>query len=356
MGQSIKKKPVYALGSLLENYLKTYGRAVTVPVTYERLSSFHVAAPLYDEHGEDTYWQSVAYTPEEQSHLYRDLCEIYSILKTGRSSKWMSHLYVDRIDYCTFGNSKPFRIRVVNSHNDNQDYYYVKKADASRVYGLEIEHLLSPYRIHYLTHGNTLIEEHIVGVPGDVFIRDWLDGPHVNGVRLAKELVKFNERCFIQLLGDMRSYNFVVNVTPDIEESQIRIRAMDFDQQSYQGRKNFYLPQFFRENASLLKHCMDMIDVTTVYQYRVEELAMMQRRIELVDERLEDLLIAMRSADLAPKEHVLTLRDSLAEHYEEAAFLRANSMGDLVTESISMIQEQLRSVEDENLLIPYGDL
>ena len=83
---------------------------------------------------------------------------------------------------------------------------------------------------------------------------------------------------------------------------------------------------------------------------------MMQRRIELVDERLEDLLIAMRSADLAPKEHVLTLRDSLAEHYEEAAFLRANSMGDLVTESISMIQEQLRSVEDENLLIPYGDL
>ena len=60
--------------------------------------------------------------------------------------------------------------------------------------------------------------------------------------------VKFNERCFARLLGDMRSYNFVIDITPDIEDYQYRLRAIDFDQQSYEGRKNLYLPQFYKEN------------------------------------------------------------------------------------------------------------
>ena len=51
----------------------------------------------------------------------------------------------------------------------------------------------------------------------------------------------------------MRSYNFVVDITPDIEDFQYRIRAIDFDQQSYEGRKNLYLPQFFKENIPLVE-------------------------------------------------------------------------------------------------------
>jgi hypothetical protein len=57
-----------------------------------------------------------------------------------------------------FGNSKPFRVRIINRLNDNYDHFYVKIADASRVYGLELEHILSPNRINYLTDDNTLIE------------------------------------------------------------------------------------------------------------------------------------------------------------------------------------------------------
>lgn len=349
-----RRKATYRIGQELGGYLVKYGRSLDLPVSYERLCGFHVAAPLLDKEGKDTLWQSVAFTPDEQIPLYRDLCEIYSILKTGRLSKWMAHLYVDRIDYCTFGNSRPFRIRVVNSHNDNHDYYYVKLADASRVYGLELEHLLSPYRIHYLRHGGTLVEEHIIGVPGDVFIREWLGGPHVNGVRLAKELVKFNERCLIQLLGDMRSYNFVVDVTPDIEESQIRIRAMDFDQQSYNGRKNFYLPQFFRENLILVQHCMAMIDTTTAHQYRLEELAMIQRRIDLVEERMQDLLHVMRGDPIAPVEHQRVLRAGLADHYKDKRFLVCESMGDLVGASIARIREQLADVDELPLSDQFG--
>ena len=74
-----------------------------------------------------------------------------------------------------------------------------------------------------------------------------------------------------RLLGDMRSYNFVVAVTPDIEGSQFRLRAIDFDQQSYEGRKNFYLPQYFRENNPIIFLGIEHMEPETVKQYQLEE-------------------------------------------------------------------------------------
>ena len=72
-------------------------------------------------------------TPGEMSMLNEALEQVYALLKVDGDFSVMRHLYVDRIDFCTFGNSTPFRIRIVNAYNDNQDYFYVKKADASRV-------------------------------------------------------------------------------------------------------------------------------------------------------------------------------------------------------------------------------
>ena len=37
---------------------------------------------------------------------------------------------------------------------------------------------------------------------------------------------------------------------------------MDFDQQSYSGRRTFYLPQFFRENLTLVQFCTSLLDLT----------------------------------------------------------------------------------------------
>lgn len=65
------------------------------------------------------------------------------------------------------------------------------------------------------------MEEHIAGVPGDVFIRDYLGRDDLNRVRIAKEFVKFSERCFIRLLGDMRSYNYVMDVTRTLRKFSI---------------------------------------------------------------------------------------------------------------------------------------
>ena len=77
-------------------------------------------------------------------------CKNVCHIKNGRRSVFSKHLDVARVDFCSFANSSPFRIRIVNKFNDNYDHYYIKQADASRIYGLELEHLLSPNRIIFL--------------------------------------------------------------------------------------------------------------------------------------------------------------------------------------------------------------
>ena len=134
--------------------------------------------------------------------------------------------------------------------------------------------------------------------------------PVFNHIRLAKEFVKFNERCFVRLLGDMRSYNFVVAVTPDIEGSQFRLRAIDFDQQSYEGRKNFYLPQYFRENNPIIFLGIEHMEPETVKQYQLEERSLIAARARVEWGRLNELLAIMRTDRLSDPDKVANLRPS----------------------------------------------
>ena len=75
----------------------------------------------------------------------------------------------------------------------------------------------------------------------------------------------------VALLGSLatwRAYNYVVEMTPDFEHNQYRVRAIDFDQQSYEGRKSFYLPQFFKNNLPVVNLCSRLINLETSHQYQ----------------------------------------------------------------------------------------
>ncbi|WP_439880062.1 hypothetical protein ACSX1A_12935 [Pontibacter sp. MBLB2868] len=314
----------------LRKYLHHYDRETELPVHYEDLLHYSDTFPYYDKQGHDTLWESVMYEQHAQQELNRGLTMIYALLKTDGDMSVMEHLYVSRIDYCTFGNSNPFRVQIMNQLNDNYDYFYVKKADASRIYGLELEHILSPSRINYLVEGDSLIEEHIAGIPGDVFIKDYVNRKIANKVRIAKEFVKFNERCFVRLLGDMRSYNYVVDVTPDFEDEQYRVRPIDFDQQSYEGKKTMYLPQFFKDNNVIVGLVMDLLKPDVVKQYQNEERTLMFRRLKSARYRLKDLIDAMRSDTISTPEKVEQLKQELAQHHQSKEFLKCKCMGDLV--------------------------
>lgn len=335
MSFELKKKRYYPVAPPLRDYLGSYQRAAEIPVRYAEMHNYAELYPLYDRDGNDTLWKTVVYDPATRAELSEKLARTYALLKTNED-KADEHLVLKRVDFCEFGNSRPFRVRIVNQYNDNYDHFYVKIADASRIYGLELEHILSPNRINYLLDDQTLIEEHIAGVPGDQFISDHCLRPETNLVRVAKEFVKFNERSFVRLLGDMRSYNYVVDITPDFEDAQYRVRAIDFDQQSYEGRKAMYLPQFFPENAPVVALCTERINYETMRQYQDEERTLIKRRVELARSRLADLWAVMGPDEIAPAEHVLSLREELNDYHETDAFSRCETMGELVRTNLSV--------------------
>jgi hypothetical protein len=129
-----------------------------------------------------------------------------------------------------------------------------------------------------------------------------------------------------------------VVITPDFEGAQIRVRAMDFDQQSYEGRLNLYRPQFFKDNTPLALFCAKHLRIETARQYQREEQVLILQRAAIIEERLAHLLGAMAADPISPPEHVRQLRESLAEHYKRSEYLSCESMGALVRENLESIR------------------
>ena len=333
-----KRKKSYPVSSEFKNYLLKYGRYLeTVPKIYSDLHRFNEAIQYESPDGSETNWQTVMYKPNEMAELRSRLTSIYVNLKMGGDAQKTKHLDVERIDFGVFGNSRPFRIRIINRYNDNFDHYYVKVADASRVYGLELEHILSPTRINYLVNGGTLIEEHIAGLPGNVFLKDLQKREDLHAVRVAKEFVKFNERCFVRLLGDMRSVNYVVDMTPDFEEVQYRVRPIDFDQQSYEGNRKIYLAQFFADNFPIVDMVMNLLNQETIEQYQKEERTLISRRYRSAERRVGELLDLMSKEQLSTPEKTNQLNQDLTEHYQTNIFKNADTMGKIVRTHIEYL-------------------
>ncbi len=332
-----RRKVFYPIAEPLRGYLDNYGRTSTIPLVYDDLLRFCESIPYENPAGEETLWLEVMYPPEVMEQLRPQLTKIYATLKIGGDLSLTEHLTVKRIDFGVFGNSRPFRICITNSFNDNSDYYYVKHADSSRLYGLELEHILSPNRINYLVNGNTLIEEHIAGVPGDTFIRDYLPREDLNRVRVAKEFVKFGERCFLRLLGDMRTVNYVLDITPDFEEVQYRVRPIDFDQQSYEGNLGVYRTHLFPDNKPAENLVREFLNDQTILQYRSEERSQMARRAEVEHRRLNAVLEIMKGDTIAPEEHVERLRGSMRERYGSPTFNQCRTMGDVTAVHLQQV-------------------
>jgi len=340
MAMISRRKRKYPVSQPLRQYLYHYDRLREIPLVYDDLLRFATSMPYEDPSGHETLWLTVGYHRADMAELRPRLTQIYAALKTGGETEHHRHLTVDRVDFGEFGNSRPFRIRITNSYNDNSDYFYVKLADASRIYGLELEHILSPNRINYLVNGNTLVEEHIAGVPGDVFLSDYVTKPELNQVRIAKEFTKFNERCFIRLLGDMRSVNYVVDITPDFEEVQYRVRPIDFDQQSYESRVKTYLAYRFDSNRAVTRLALETLNRETIEQYIAEEHAQMTRRAKVESARLRGLLgIMSREPELAPRDHVKRLAVELARYHRTNIFRGCTSMGELTAAHVSHMLE-----------------
>jgi len=346
-----KKKPAYPVNERLDRYLDHYNRKIEIPIFYDDLLRFAGSVVVYDSNDEDTLWIRVYYSEFDRQEIDLSLKKVYSILHSDGSDNIIQYLNVDAVDYCTFGNSKPFRIKVRNILNDNFTYFYVKKTDASRIYGLELEHMLSPYNLNFLVYKDTLIEEHIAGIPGDVFIKEFLPKcTESEKAQLAKEFVKFNERCMIRLLGDMRSYNYVIVPTHDFDHVVYKIRAIDFDQQCFEGKLKVYRPQFFKENFLMVELVRGKLQSHSIDQYKVEERSIVAKRIISSEDRIEELQDICREDDISLKENIKMLGEQIHELTLDVTFKKCKTMGEILTLALDFVKRNYENVSMKQII------
>ena len=341
-----QKKPAFPVNQLLNDYLIENSRNIKIPIFYDDLLRFQGSVVVYDKNEEDTLWVRTYYSEFERQEIDLSLKKVYTILHSNGNEETIKYLNIDAVDYCTFGNSKPFRVKVRNILNDNYTYFYVKKTDASRVYGLELENILSPYNLNFLVYKDTLIEEHIAGIPGDDFIKDFLPKcTESEKSQIAKEFVKFNERCMIRLLGDMRSYNYVIVPTHDFDHIVYKIRAIDFDQQSFEGKFKVYYPQFFKENNKMVSLVSEKLQDSSIEQYKIEERSIVAKRILSSENRINQLINAMKHDTISTDKNVTLLKNQIFDFTLDVNFKKSKNMGEIIETALEFVK---RNYQDEN--------
>ena len=184
-----------------------------------------------------------------------------------------------------------------------------------------------------------------MGIPGDVFMETLLiNCSEVEKSQMAKELVKFNERCMIRLLGDMRAYNYVIVPIHDFDQVVYKIRPIDFDQQCYEGNLKVYRPQFFKENYPMVKLVKDKLENSSIEQYKNEERAALAKRIYSAESRIKKLLQIMGNDVIAPDPHVEKLKLELYRLTHDINFKRATSMGNVLNSAFDFITRNYKNV------------
>ena len=343
-----KKKPSYKVSNYLEDYLKNYNRIQKIPIEYNDLKRYVGSVKVIDNDDNDTLWQRVFFNDSERFEIEQNLKLVYNLLYSDGSNENIDFLVVDAIDYCTFGNSNPFRIKIRNKLNDNFTYYYVKVADSSRIYGLELEHITSPYNLNFIIYNDTLIEEHITGIPGDDFFKNYLTKcSDSEKSQIAKEFVKFSERCMIRLLGDMRAYNYVIIPTHDFDQVVYKIRAIDFDQQSFEGDFKVYRPQLFKENKPVIDLIREKLINSSINQYKIEERAIIVKRVLGSKKRINSLIESMKKDIISIDENVQSLTKQIYHLTKDNKFKYSQSMGDIMETSLNYL---LSNYENHSML------
>ena len=338
------QKDAFEISDPFRSYLQQYGRDVALPILYSDLTNYSYADALKDKKGKWTHWENAVYEPDQLQAISARLIKTYQLIKNQGSSVLQADYQIERIDFCEYGNSVPFRIKIVDSANGQFDFFYIKLADASRVYGLEIEHLVTEHPINFLCHQNTLVEEHIEGVAGDIFIQKNKPLTKADEKDIAKAFVRFSESCFLRLLGDMRCYNFVINSFSENDSTRYVIRAIDFDQQCYEGRRSFYFPQLYKENAAYVAMVLKNLDKDEIAQIQNAELVASASRIERVRKQLIEMLKSMVQDELTENYKIGLLRNDLNEYFKTLGFSSCNTMGAIVKEQLKQsLQGHLKS-------------
>ena len=141
----------------------------------------------------------------------------------------------------------------------------------------------------------------------------------------------------VRLLGDMRSYNYVIVPIHDFDQVIYKIRAIDFDQQSYEGEFSLYRPQLFKDNEPVIDLVKNKLLLESINQYKIEERAIVVKRLLGSKNKVESLIESMKFDKISSDEKVNKLTQQIYFLTKDNSFKNLNSMGEVLEKSFDYL-------------------
>src|SRR5690606_9399276 len=151
----------------------------------------------------------------------------------------------------------------------------------------------------------------------------------------------------IRLLGDISYYNYVIVPTHDFDHVVYKIRAIDFDQQSYEGKFNIYRPQFFKENFKMVELVQECFTRLSIDQYKIEERSILVKRLKSYHGRIDKLIECMAEDVISKPEYVDLLKEKIYEYTRDSKFMRCKSMGEILKNALEYLTRNYENVNPQ---------
>ena len=135
-----------------------------------------------------------------------------------------------------------------------------------------------------------------------------------------------------------------------IDQVIYKIRPIDFDQQSYEGKLSVYRPQFFKENIPIMDLVRTKLNHDSINQYKIEERSIVARRIISSGNRLEKLLDIMKLDVITVISNLERLQSEIYKFTKDKAFLESKSMGDLMQAALNFVRFHYQKVDMQDLI------
>lgn len=148
----------------------------------------------------------------------------------------------------------------------------------------------------------------------------------------------------IRLLGDMRSYNYVIVPVHDFDHVVYRIRAIDFDQQCFEGKFKVYYPQFFKENFLMVALVGDKLQEKSIEQYKLEERSIVAKRILSSENRVDQLVFCMKNDSISTEKNIDLLKNKIFDFTKDILFKKSNNMGEILDTALDFVKRNYENM------------
>jgi len=264
--------------------------------------------------------------------------------KLGEVKKIASHLWggnedvrrvfhkIDGVAFHDFyyGRTCPLRVKVFFS-NDFEKTFYAKILDEKRLFGIELENMLSPYKYEYSASGGGIYEDEVPGIE-----QSRINSDTKRDNAYLEELAKLDYRAFVMLLGDLNPnenpHNCLVTKEFSGDSYTYNVRPIDFD-------GLFEIKDFQRDLvlSGRREEAANSIGKDRYHILRSFEKESMRKKYCQYYERINELLDIVGSSDTCNRE-VRRLGGLLDEYYRDqnADFKNSKNMGDLFGKHIRL--------------------